>query len=224
MHKPGRLMAKPDALSRREEYELTDVEHVARSYHQLLTDEYVVTSKNVVIHHPAMMESALTVEQLKSHIQSKTIQSELWSSLLLKEGIDGDYHIKNNFIFFNDRIYVPDPECRMLVLRFLHDSPVAGHPGIHRTLELVKRTFWWPKMHEFVKDYVLSCDVCTSSKKSKHKPYGLLKPLSIPTRPWRDIAMDFVYVPPSQGNDLILVVVCRLTKNAHFMLISFHCN
>jgi hypothetical protein len=71
--------------------------------------------------------------------------------------------------------------------------------------------------NEFVKDYVKSCTVCTSTKKSKHKPYGLLKPLPIPTRPWRDIAMDFVFVPPSGGYDLILVVVCRLTKNARFI-------
>ena len=67
-------------------------------------------------------------------------------------------------------------------------------------------------------DYVVSCDLCQRSKVARHKPYGLLQPLPVPNHPWKDIGMDFMGpLPFSNGYDLVLVVICRLTKQAHFI-------
>ena len=44
-------------------------------------------------------------------------------------------------------------------------------------------------------------------------------PNSIPEKPWSHISADFITkLPLAQGYDLILVVVDRLTKMAHFIL------
>ncbi|XP_011270565.1 hypothetical protein CAOG_08903 [Capsaspora owczarzaki ATCC 30864] len=94
----------------------------------------------------------------------------------------------------------------------------AGHFGIRKTIELVQRDYYWPKMHDTIQHYVESCETCIRSKTSSHKPYGLLKPLPIAEHPWKSISMDFItQLPPSNSFDAICVVVDRLTKMAHFM-------
>jgi len=68
-----------------------------------------------------------------------------------------------------------------------------------------------------VKEFLKACDVCQRFKSDCMKPAGLLQPLPIPTTIWIDISMDFIEgLPPSNGYIVIMVVVDRLTKYAHF--------
>jgi hypothetical protein len=72
-------------------------------------------------------------------------------------------------------------------------------------------------MNKLLGEYVKSCDTCARSKAPKHRPFGLLQPLLIPSRPWGSIAMDFIMdLPTVRAKNSILVVVDRLTKMAHF--------
>jgi transposase InsO family protein len=107
---------------------------------------------------------------------------------------------------------------KLSILKTRHDSVSAGHPGQHKTFELVSRDFYWPGMRKYIKNYVQSCTTCQRNKASRHKPYGLLEPLPIADSPWSSISMDFIVkLPPTQGFDSIMVVVCRRTKQAHFI-------
>jgi len=68
-----------------------------------------------------------------------------------------------------------------------------------------------------VDSYVKQCLVCQLSKHSNSHPMGLLQTLPIPEGVCQDLSMDFIEgLPKSQGYNVILAVVDRLTKFAHF--------
>ena len=69
-----------------------------------------------------------------------------------------------------------------------------------------------------MKEYIRGCDACQRCKYDCQMPTGLLQPLPLPDRVWTDISMDFVDgLPSSHGHTVIMVVVNRLTKYAHFI-------
>lgn len=69
-----------------------------------------------------------------------------------------------------------------------------------------------------MKNWVSSCITCQQNKAERVPYLGLLQPLALPTQPWSDICRDFIEgLPVSHGFDVILVVVDRMTKYAHFI-------
>ena len=105
-------------------------------------------------------------------------------------------------------------ELQEEVLRLHHDTPTSGHFGVTKTMDMVGRHFWWPKMKSTVEEYIRTCDSCQRYKSRRSKPHGLLSPLAVPDERWDVITMDFIMDLPKspQGNDALLVVVDKLTK------------
>jgi hypothetical protein len=120
----------------------------------------------------------------------------------------------NNLLHYYQRIWVPNYEpLKLHLLQQHHDVPAAGHPGRSKTLEYLCRNYTWPKMRMDVDCYTRNCHTCQCMKPSRHVPFGVLRPLPIPDRPWQDISMDFVMgLPWSNGCNTIWVVVDHLTK------------
>jgi len=104
------------------------------------------------------------------------------------------------------------------ILESEHDTKVAGHMGQDKTIELIRRNFWGPKMDEQIIDFVRSCTECQKDKAARHQPYGMLQPLELAYSPWQSIAMDFITdLPLSDDCDQLWVVIDRFTKMAHFV-------
>ena len=144
----------------------------------------------------------------------------------------GEYHpryiLSDGLIITREtpyRIFVPDDvELRKTLLNEIHDSPLAGHPGIQRLLSYVNRVFVGPRIRPDVIDYVNSCPQCQLAKPRNDKPYGVITPLQPPEEPWQDISMDFIgKLPSSNSYDAILVIVARFSKMAHFIPTNVTC-
>lgn len=117
----------------------------------------------------------------------------------------------------NGTLYVP-PSLRSDVITWAHNSRNACHGGVTRTLNLVRRRFFWPSMNPDIREYIAAFSICARSKSSNFPPAGLLHPLPTPSRPWSHIALDFVTgLPLSQGNSVILTIIDRFSKFVCFV-------
>jgi Integrase zinc binding domain len=66
-------------------------------------------------------------------------------------------------LLYKGCIYVPDyHDAHLTILCTSHDHLLIGHPGIHKTICLVMRKYYWPGLTKMVKLYVGSCVVCAT--------------------------------------------------------------
>ncbi|TPX38538.1 hypothetical protein SeLEV6574_g07748 [Synchytrium endobioticum] len=55
-------------------------------------------------------------------------------------------------------------EVQQEVVKLCHDTGLAGHRGVKKTLELILRSYWWAGIRRDVKQHVAECDVCQHNK------------------------------------------------------------
>ena len=132
-------------------------------------------------------------------------------------------YARNGLWYRHGVICVPDSiNIKRKILTELHDSQVAGHGGQARTVQLLRRFFWWQSLDADCKKYVQGCDQCQRNKASTRKYAGKLMQHEVVTQKWQQVSMDFItHLPVTPaGNDSVMVVVCTLTKMAHFIACS----
>ncbi|GKC71071.1 reverse transcriptase, partial [Tanacetum coccineum] len=92
------------------------------------------------------------------------------------------------------------------------------HSGAHVTMKKLGSLFYWNGLKKMVKHMVRDCDVCQRQKPDLSAYPSFIQPLPIPERIWKEISVDFIEkLPISHGKSVILVVVDRLSKYAHFI-------
>ena len=162
-----------------------------------------------------LIRQGYEIDAFAGHIIGALLRGERHSKLITL----AECEVRADRLYYKGSLYIPDfQELRRRIIKLHHDTLLAGHGGKARTLDLIKRTYFWPKMRKTVEQYVRNCHTCSRSKSSRSGPYGVLKSLPVPSGRWKDISMDFVTgLPESNGFDAILVVVDRLTKMRHFI-------
>lgn len=99
------------------------------------------------------------------------------------------------------------------VIKDAHDSPTAGHPGVARTMEKIKRLYIWPSLQQDIQAYVRTCDACQRNKTRNTKPLGLLQSIPVPSARFTCIGIDWFYLPvDSQQFDTVMIIVDYFTK------------
>ncbi|KAK1435415.1 hypothetical protein QVD17_01178 [Tagetes erecta] len=195
-YKPGRENRAADALSRRAD--TGDLCHAISS--------------------PIWSQGAQLVEEAKSEAE---ILSLVQKCLLDPTKLPG-YSVKNGILFYKDRLVISrHSKFLPALLHEFHITASGGHSGFYRTYRRLAANVYWPGMTNTIKQFIRECDVCQRCKASSVLPGGLLQPLAIPNLIWEDLSMDFITgLPPSKGFTVILVVVDRLSKYAHFILLK----
>ena len=146
----------------------------------------------------AVRQSAL---RFPSHLRLKVSISEC--------SIDDD-----GKLCFRGRRWVPDSEpLRTGLIQQVHDSLLSGHPGREVTYSLVARQFFWPGMSDSIRRFCNNCHGCRGDQIWRQRKQGLLKPLPVPDRVWRDISVDFITdLPESMDCTNIMVIADRLSR------------
>ena len=202
-YKPGHLNAAADALSRRPDHDSKSTSSTTASLNNLVATVGTVASD--------------LIERIKTAYQNDPFCESLLSS---PSPPLAPFLVKDQLIFSGSQLYIPDSNSiKGLLLHESHDAGVSGHLGVAKTLELLSRNFYWPRMQYDVRDYVLSCRLCQENKSRTQNLPGLLSPISSPHRPWWQISMDFIVALPRtrHGYDSIFVVVDKCTKMIHLM-------
>ncbi|CAA7029425.1 unnamed protein product [Microthlaspi erraticum] len=163
---------------------------------------------------PANLQMQDIFKEIDANVQ---IQEQLQR---VKDGVKEQvgYKVVAGRLRFKQRLVIPRNSSHIpLLLQEYHAGLIGGHSGVLKTLKRVQSMFYWRKMSKDIKKFVAECDICQRHKYSTLSPAGLLQPLPIPNRIWEDLSMDFIEgLPVSHGVNVILVVVDRLSKFAHF--------
>ena len=236
--RPGKQGGKPDALSRRPDYTLgKDASERTMTFLKpeqvdisLLNPEDPILATyllNIVDTTTATPEDARTQNILAALDRDPEIGPylpQIRDPASPRSDEDSPYlqpfsTNAQGIVLHDGRVYVPaDDQIKVDILWEYHDAKTAGHLGQKKTLELLERNFYWPRMRQFVNEYVNTCETCARNKIPRGAPFGDLYPLPIPAGPWQSVSMDFIVeLPPSDGHDAIFVCVDRLTKMAHFI-------
>ena len=127
---------------------------------------------------------------------------------------DGLTWEEDRVVYMEERIYIPsNKKIREEILKENHDLVDVGHPGQHRILEMLKRTYWWPGLKEDIKKYIQGCFKCQQNKVQHQRKTGELHPLEIPQGPWQEISIDIIRpLSRSNGMDAIVVIINRFIK------------
>ena len=110
---------------------------------------------------------------------------------LRAEQLVKDWHDINGVLHYQGLPYVPEIIKTKLISRH-HDNPLVGHFGIEKIQELLSRKYYLLTLRRDVEDYMRGCDICLALKTIRHKPYGDLQSLLVPTHGWKDLLIDFI--------------------------------
>ena len=147
---------------------------------------------------------------------------------LRQQKADG-YEKIDDILHYQGLPFVPKAIETELISRH-HNNPLAGHFGIEKTCKLLAQKYYWPTLCHNVKAYVKGCNICLASKAFRHKLYGGLQSLPVPSHWWKDLSIDFLTGLPvsidwkGDSYNFILVIVDWLTKMVYYKPVKITLN
>ena len=206
-HIPGKTNTKADILSRKDQVNIKEDNKDI----QLLKEGLWLrrmTAEITMIGRKMMAEECNVIKEIR---KNSTREKKVVQALEKQDGLTWE---EDGVVYIERRIYIPNNKrIREEILKENHDSVDVGHPGQHRMLELLKRTYWWPGLKENVKKYIQRCFKCQQNKVQHQRKVEELYPLEILQGPWQGISIDIIGpLPKLNRMDAIVVIVNQFTK------------
>lgn len=221
-YRPGEQNGKADVLSRLEQYRPDKGGDEDQPITSVLREDHFADEDGSCLHISSVTLASIPVgprwtDEFVAQVKEAARDDPAYLEALAHPGKDSS--VMDGLLYYKGRLWVPDNRAlKRSILESEHDSKVAGHWGMDRTADLIRRNFWWPGMERMVRQYVRGCRECQQNKSPRHGVFGLLQPLENHWKPWRAVSMDFITdLPLSNGCDTIWVMVDPFTKMAHFI-------
>lgn len=196
-HRKGKDNIVPDALSRMHEGNISSVELIApeidlESIH-FLDKDYVTLRKKIE-------------ENESSYPDIKIMDRYIYIRTNFATGV---VDVDDN----SWKLWVPEG-LRNDILKRFHDSVLASHGGIGKTLNLIRRYFFWPKLATNVKTYINNCSICKSTKATNQRLKPEMGNMSVSERAFQRIYVDLLgpYPRSKKGYIGLLIVLDHFSK------------
>ena len=118
-------------------YSSNDVNAAA---HSITTQKQLESNNTEAAEHPAVLNSVESMVKSLQHKREKYVTKGL-----SKE--NSQWKEVNKILHYKELLYIPkDDKLRETIIQQNHDHPLAGHPGIRRTCDLVQTKYYWPTL------------------------------------------------------------------------------
>ena len=98
------------------------------------------------------------------------------------------------------------------ILFWAHDHPIGGHFGLEKTLDKIKKRYYWPHQYTDVSNWIKNCVDCAQKKGNVSRNRAALHPIPAES-PWSQVCCDVVgpFPATTAGNKYIIVFQDRFT-------------
>lgn len=196
-HRKGKDHIVPDALSRMHESEICSLELIGpeidlESPH-FLDPAYLKLKKNFLFNQNRFPD----IKIIDRYIYIRTSFA------------NGNKNEEEN----SWKLWIPEA-LRQSILNRSHDSVIAAHGGMAKTLELIRRYFYWPRLVSDVREYVRNCEVCKKTKATNTIMKPEMGKMATSVRPFQRIYIDILgpYPRSKKGFIGLLIVLDHFSK------------
>ena len=104
-----------------------------------------------------------------------------------------------------------------------HDTSTKSHLGKRRCYAALQKRYFWHKMHDDIKWWIRTCDVCQRRKRPQPTPKAPMK-IYVTGHPGERISMDIVgpIEPTERGNKYLLCITDHFSKFAKAIPLREH--
>ena len=168
-------------------------------YNSFLKLKRLFKSNNII--RICILKPSLKYDHLKWNVIRLMIKK-----LFCEDGIT--VLICNNAIITPKRIDIQN------IIKNFHSTPLAGHPGFHKTYKQIRGKYQWSGMKRDIATFINNCDSCQKNKKDKSIKKAPMELTSTSEEAMEKLFLDIVGPLPEtfNGNKYILTMQDDLSK------------